>query len=317
MGRGAVEIPTGLKKLLASLGVNTTRLQWKLYEWERRWAEPREPGLPTGLRWLKYRHKFCPNCNGLVDRAERHCPACGAAVPSMGVYKAFRAMGLVLPQGGGATLVSFLALIVLFYLLSIIRQGPSAILSPTGETLYSFGMMYPALIRAGEYWRLLSFGLLHAGLLHIGFNTLALVQVGPMAEDSLGSRRMLVLITVSQLTSALAVQLFGTGAVGASGWLFGLLAFGVAFYHRLGRIEVRNFFVQWAVYAFVLGWIIGVNNTAHAGGFAGGFLLGLIADLTPARRHPLRWLWDLMFWPCLAAWIVTVAIMSRSILQGW
>jgi membrane associated rhomboid family serine protease len=105
--------------------------------------------------------------------------------------------------------------------------------------------------------------------------------------------------------------------VGASGWLFGLLAFGVAYYHRQGRRDLRDFFVQWSVYAFVLGWIIGVNSTAHAGGFAGGLILGLIADLTPARRHALRWVWEALFWPSLLAWIVTVAIMFRSIAQSW
>jgi rhomboid protease GluP len=312
-----VELPPGLLKFLDSMGVNTARLRWKLYEWEKRRETPKERGLPIGLRWMKYQHKFCPNCNGLVDRRETHCPACEAKVPSMGLYRVLRTIGLVIPQGGAATVMSFIGLIVLFYLLTIIKQGPSAIMSPTYGTLYIFGMMFPETIVEGGWWRLLSFGLLHAGLLHIGFNSMALVQVGPPLEDQLGSKRMLVLVTVTQLTSAFAVQIWGSGAVGASGWLFGLLGFGLLFFHRQGRLEVRNFFVQWAIYGFAFGFLLGFNNTAHAGGFVGGALLGLIADLTPARRHPLAWVWSVLFWPSLLAWAATLVMMFRSILNNW
>lgn len=312
-----MELPPGLIKFLDSMGVNTARLKWKLYEWEKRREEPKERGLPIGLRWIKYQHKFCPNCDGLVDRRETHCPACGAKVPSMGLYRVFRTIGLVIPQGGAITVMSFVGLIVLFYLLTIIKQGPSAIMSPTYETLYYFGMMFPSIVSEGDWWRLLSFGLLHGGLMHIGFNTIALVQVGPPIEGQLGSRRMLVLATFTQLTSALAVQFWAGGAVGASGWLFGLLGFGLMFFHRQGRPEIRSFFVQWAIYGFVFGFIFGFNNTAHAGGFVGGAVLGLIADLTPARRHPLYWVWELLFWPSLLAWGATLFLMARSIFNAW
>lgn len=308
-----MDIPPGLIKVLEALGVNTARLRWKLYEWEKRRAQPQERSLPAGLRWMRYRHKFCPNCNGLVDRAESTCPSCGARVPSMGLYRVFRTIGLVLPEGG-AVVFSFVALMVLFYLFTIVRQGGTAILNPSYETLYAFGMLYPSLATAGEYWRWLSFGLLHAGLIHLGFNSLALVQVGPALESQLGSRRMLVLITVAQLGSAFAVQRYASGAVGASGWLFGLIGFGLVWFHRHGRIEIRNFFVQWALYGFLFGYIFGFNNVAHAGGFVAGGALGLIADLTHARRSVFTLLWELLFWPALVAWAATLFLMGRSIL---
>jgi ribosomal protein S27AE len=142
-----LEIPPALLKFLQSLGINTTRLQWKLYEWEKRRAEPRERGLPLSLRWMNYRHKFCPNCGGLVDRQEAVCPSCGAAVPSMAIYRILRTVGLVVPQGGATTTLGFIGFILLFFLLMVLHQGASAILSPTWESLYRFGLHHSAFVR--------------------------------------------------------------------------------------------------------------------------------------------------------------------------
>jgi rhomboid protease GluP len=151
-------------------------------------------------------------------------------------------------------------------------------------------------------------------LIHLGFNALALIQVGPWLESELGSRRMLVLITVAQLTTALAVQALGPGGAGASGWLFGLLGFGLVYFHRHGRRDIRDFFIQWAVYGFIFSFFFRFNNTAHMGGFVGGMIMGFIADLTAARRSTFTWVWEKLFWPSLVVWAVTLGFMARSIL---
>lgn len=319
---GDLELSPGVKKFLQKLGVNTTRLQWKLYEWERKKDAPAgQTKLPAQLRWMRYSHKFCPECHGLVDRSERVCPACGAQLPTMAIYRLLRAIGLVLPAGGAGVTFGFLGVMTLLYLVSIFRQGPSAIMAPTIETIFNFGGMEPVTMQAlHEYWRALSFGLFHGGLIHIGFNSVALVQVGPAIEGEIGSKRMLVLITLAQITSAIAFVYVGRGVVvGASGWLFGLIGFGVSYYHRRGgsSIYLRNFFVQWAMYGFVFGLLMrGVSNTAHFGGFAGGLILGLTADVTPARRTLWTGIWSALVWPCLILWGATLVIVVRSIIRG-
>ncbi len=319
-----MQIPPRLKQLLDTLGVNTTRLQWRLYQWEQRSAERRgQSSLPPGLRWMKYEHKFCPRCGALVDRRTTTCPHCGASVPSVGLYKIMRALGLVFPREGLLTVGLFVFVIMLLYGLSVITgEGETLLqnlLAPTRRTLYRFGLMDPVFVRNGEYWRLLSFGLFHFGLIHLMFNTIALLQIGPMLEQEIGSRRLLVLITVSQLASASAVQFWNPiGAVGASGWLFGLIGFGISFYHRQGGrlLPHRNFFIQWAMYGFLFSLIFRFNNTAHFGGFAGGFLLGWIADLSRARRTVWTQVWDFLTWPSLLAWLVTLGCLARAILRG-
>ena len=56
-----------------------------------------------------------------------------------------------------------------------------------------------ALIIAGQYWRLLTPALLHASLLHIGFNMYALYAIGSTLESYYGHQRFLVLYLVGAL----------------------------------------------------------------------------------------------------------------------
>jgi rhomboid protease GluP len=316
-----MELKPGLKKFLEAIGVNTTRLQWKLYEWEKKRAEPEKKSrVPTGLRWLQYSHKFCPKCNSLASREDKTCASCGATLPSMPVYRLMRAIGLIFPQGQSVISAVFLVAIFTFYVVSILQQGPSAIVHPSNETLSRFGSLDWAFVRyQSQYWRLFSSGLFHYGLIHIGFNAYALMQVGPMIEDRIGARRMLALITFAELTSSLAVLQFSQyGAVGASGWIFGLIGFGVTFYHRSGPSErwIRNHYLQWALYGIVFGLLVpGISNAGHLGGLAGGALLGLTADITMARRTIWTRAWAWLFWPSIAVWGATLVFMIRSIVR--
>jgi rhomboid protease GluP len=313
-----LELSPGLKKFLEKIGINTTRLQWKLFEMERKRDAPKE--APAQVRWMKYRHKFCPNCKGLVDRDEKICPHCGAQVPSFVLYRIMRTIGLVLPEGGAIVVFGFVILMLAYFAAMVVIGGPRSIMLPPGELLDRFGAQDYSLVNIrGEYWRMLAFGLIHIGIIHIGFNTLALMQVGPQLEAEIGSKRMLVLVTICQLSAAFAIYKYSLyGVAGASGWLFGLIGFGIAYNHRLGGRHrlIRNFYIQWAIYGLIFGLLIRASNTAHIGGMVGGIVMGLIADKTPARRTPWTIVWEILFWPCLAAWGAAIVLQIRSIVAG-
>src|SRR5690606_30230400 len=205
-----MQLSPGVRKFLEKLGVNTTRLQWKLYQWERQ-RESRAAGgkPPTKLNWWNYPHKFCHNCRAILDRDARTCPSCGKRVPSYAVYRTLRLLGIVTPEGGAATVNIFLVAMAVVFLLMIVMQGVSALMRPSMPTLLVFGAWHPLIIeRYGEYWRWMSFGLVHGGIIHFGFNAFALSQVGPLVESHTGRKRMLTIITVTQFTSALATHLW-------------------------------------------------------------------------------------------------------------
>ena len=149
--------------------------------------------------------------------------------------------------------------------------------------------------RAGEWWRLLSSVLLHANVLHVGSNLLALTVLGGVAERAYGHSRFLVLFVVSGAFGGLASlahqssMAAGGGSIGASGAVFGVGAAVVA-----AAFRMHGLLPPWRVRAligatlplllssFAAGFARpGTDNSAHAGGALAGLLLGLVLPFTP------------------------------------
>lgn len=168
--------------------------------------------------------------------------------------------------------------------------------SPKGEMLLEYGALQPVLVVEGEPWRLLAHAFLHGGIVHLGFNTLALVWFGPVLERSLGSIKFSLLYVVSALGGALAVCLVQDPrmlVVGGSGALFGMMGAAVAMNMRAGRhlLSFLQFhgprqLIGLIVFNLVLGMLIPViSNTAHVGGLLAGFVL-VFCFLDRGRTRP-------------------------------
>lgn len=164
-------------------------------------------------------------------------------------------------------------------------RGIRPLLNPDTRLLIHAGAQYwPLVLGYGQWWRCLSYAFTHAGIIHIGFNMVVLYQVGPLVEAEIGKARYLFLYTLTALTATVAGYLWHpvTPVVGASGALFGLIGFAVAYYHRMGdpiAIQRRNFMFQWAIFAFIFGLLVGADNAGHLGGGLGGLALGLILPI--------------------------------------
>ena len=80
---------------------------------------------------------------------------------------------------------------------------------------------------AGEYYRLVTGGFLHANLIHVLMNMLALYQLGLLLEPAFGRLRFAVVYMASMGAGALGVMLLHPNdlTVGASGAVFGLMGF--------------------------------------------------------------------------------------------
>lgn len=317
-------------KLLENLGVNTTRLRWRLYQREQQAKRMvHEGGLPDSFKWMRYRHKICPHCRAVVDRDARTCDSCGNRVPSMTFYRIRRFFATLAPAGSPAVVNAFLGVMIFIFIVQFALDGFAlqSLIAPSSAVLYVLGWWEPrSAIIDGEWWRYISFGLLHSGIFHIGFNGYALTIVGPVVEQQVTSKRMLVLITFTQLTSALAtdfwyyrVQHAIVPTVGASGWLFGLIGFGIIMFHRMGDRgrPARDQLLRWAAIIFIIGLFLNFNNAAHAGGMVGGMLFGLLPEETYRTQQRTRALWDFLFWGCLAVWAITLFFMARSLWIYW
>ena len=180
-------------------------------------------------------------------------------------------------------------------------MGPSifSILGPNDYALYLFGVSgaYPVFVM-GAWWTLLSAGWLHGGLLHILFNMMWVRQLGPVVADTYGAARMIIIYTIAcvagfflsslmgWLTRFTPILFFSGGwhTLGASAPIFGLLGALVYYGRRGGSRLVRSEAAGYAITLFVFGLFMpGVDNVAHAGGFAGGYVAGMWLD--PLKRE--------------------------------
>jgi rhomboid protease GluP len=178
------------------------------------------------------------------------------------------------------------------------------------DAAFRLGAIYPIhIFFLHEYWRLVTATFLHAGLIHIGFNMMALMQFGPALEELYGSPRYLFLYVVTGafgfLLSTFALfpaARYGASSLGASGSLLGVLGAILAVTTKRGGSymrELRSRLIGSLVLLFALGFlhIMNMDNWAHGGGLAAGFLLGKIfVDREPVnnaekqRAQILGWL---------------------------
>lgn len=148
-------------------------------------------------------------------------------------------------------------------------------------------------VHEGEYYRLLTSVFLHAGFMHVFFNTYVLFALGGFFNRILGETRYLTVFFVSGLTGSLASVYFGNSgvSVGASGAIWGLFgaSLGLAFFQtslipetirlRLRRVTLINLIINLGVSFLPM-----IDFWAHIGGGIGGFLVSLLI-IFPSRNE--------------------------------
>ena len=198
-------------------------------------------------------------------------------------------------------------------------RGLLGFLSPGTRALYQLGMTSGPVWHAGWWWTLLTAIYLHGGLLHIFFNLMWIRQLGPHVTEVYGPGRSFILFSLSGACGFLLSNLLsGAPTIGASGSIFGLLAALIVYGRRRGISMLSAQLWQWAVILFVLGFLLqGVNNWAHLGGFAGGWVLASLMKFDDERREtPLVQLAALALLALTAAGVVLSFINATQVFRG-
>ena len=187
---------------------------------------------------------------------------------------------LLLP--GDSPVSTLMALFGLgFYALLAVQTG-DAFSFQGFPLLRSGGNRYELTFAAGEYWRLLSYGLLHGGLIHIAFNTYVLVSLGSRIEERIGPGRLAIIYVLSCILGGVVSAFTSPGtSVGASGAVMGIFGAGIVLLHFDGTstaMAYRNHLLVWTGIIFFLGIFAfsGVDNGAHLGGLLGGAGVGYL-----------------------------------------
>ena len=209
---------------------------------------------PVGMR--------CPECASQRTRVTRGVPAGGQGfrqAPATFVLIAINVVVFLVEIGGGSG--------------GLTREIPIA------GVIDDFGLRGIS-VADGEWYRLVTGGFLHAGLLHIGFNMFLLFILGRLLEPAIGTPRFVALYFASLLAGAfgaLALTSPPEVTVGASGAIFGVLGATVLIARGRGSNQVAGELGFLLVVNLALSFGLShISVGGHLGGLAGGLACALL-----------------------------------------
>ncbi|HEX2161750.1 MAG TPA: rhomboid family intramembrane serine protease [Thermoleophilaceae bacterium] len=233
----------------------------------------RHPGRETGVSCSNCGRPICPDCMTATPVGMR-CPEC-----ARDRTKVRRAASVGVGEDPMLTYV--LIGINVAVALGAFLSGASA----TGgggigsSSLLADGAVSRFHVDQGDYWRLLTSGFLHTGLIHLLFNMFALYILGGMLEPAIGRLRFAIVYFVSLFAGSFgALLLTPDGATaGASGAIFGLMGAAVIVMRDRGINPMESGIGLWIGLNLLITFTIpGISIGGHIGGLIGGALAALV-----------------------------------------
>lgn len=184
------------------------------------------------------------------------------------------------------------ALICLVAYGAVAIDRPAALLD--GRSAHLYALAFNAyFVLAGDWWRVVTAPLVHAGPAHLLNNVAVLLFMGTWLEEDLGRLRWLLVFVAGVVgaEAALAVAQPFALAVGCSGGLFALMGAGWAIErrHRLDAERARACVVV-SLGTLGLNLLVPVSGSlyGHLGGAAVGLVLGLTVGVGSRRLAAIR-----------------------------
>jgi len=165
--------------------------------------------------------RMCPHCRAFITTDDKVCPYCETTVGPKAIERRDpgQALGGLIPQAHFTTVLILLINAGLYAATAVyaMRQGRGNFMDLDGPTLFFFGAKLRSAILAGEWWRLITAGFLHGGILHIAMNSWVLYDLGAQVEEAYGTARFLVLYFVTSIAGFYASMWWSVSiSVGAS-----------------------------------------------------------------------------------------------------
>ncbi len=253
---------------------------------------------------------LCPNCRKLISSDEPRCPYCGISRPGSPLKANWWTRGFNDPDRLIAAIIGAnVGLFVLSLMLNLREASfsinPMGFLSPSSSSLSLLGatgripidhvLLHVTGIAAVDHtlrWlTLISANYLHGSLLHIIFNMLVLRQIGGLAAREYGPYRMFAIYSLSGVAGFGVSYLAGVPlTIGASAAVCGLIGAMVYFGRDRGGAYGNFIYRQiggWAVGLFIIGFLPGINNWGHGGGFVAGWGLAMLLGYQDKGRENL------------------------------
>ena len=240
------------------------------------WECYRHPGAEAGVKCRRCERPICARCM-ITAPVGFQCPACVKGAPPVRSLRSLRVEPYLT-----YTLVAVNVVVALFAL-----SGGSV---GRGNGLADDFALYGPAVAAGEWWRLVTSGFLHYGLLHLGFNMLVLFQLGTLLEPAVGRLRFGALYATSLLGGAFGALLLSPNSLtaGASGAIYGLLGATVTIMRRRGVNVMQSGLGGLLLINLLFTFVIpGISIGGHLGGLVAGGAAGMVLEAYPGTDRKL------------------------------
>mmetsp|Transcript_51031 Transcript_51031/g.119979 ORF Transcript_51031/g.119979 Transcript_51031/m.119979 type:complete len:346 (+) Transcript_51031:2-1039(+) len=173
---------------------------------------------------------------------------------------------------------------VIFFIIEVALSGWVGVLDVPSDVLAQMGGKVAPLIAAGEYWRLVTPIMLHAGIFHLLVNCFVQCMFGIQLEREWKAPRIATIYLVAGIYGNVLSVLFAPQAlsIGCSGAIFGLFGAQVAYitgmWRLLGDLQKKMLMLSFSLSFLFIGlfsFSVGVDMSAHLGGFLAGMVMGM------------------------------------------
>jgi membrane associated rhomboid family serine protease len=248
----------------------------------------RHPSRETGVSCSSCGRPICPDCMTPTPVGMR-CPECSRQKTKVRT---------------AVTLTSEPHLTYLLIAINVIafvaEIASGAGFDGRGGTVFRNGALFGPSVEAGEWWRIVTAGFLHSGVLHLAFNMYFLYFMGQLLEPAIGRLRFALIYFVSLLGGSFGALLLSPDAVtvGASGAVFGLMGAGILVLRARGIDAMQSGLGVTLLLNLGITFLIpNISIGGHIGGLVAGGIVGyLLFEVADRSRSTVT--------PVLAACVV-------------
>jgi membrane associated rhomboid family serine protease len=240
----------------------------------------RHPSRETGVSCSNCGKPICPDCMTATPVGMR-CPDCSRQRTPVRTLRNVHVDPTVTYVLIGINVLMFLG---------SSAGGSSLTGGGGGGSVYGdFALWGPAISIGHEYWRLITSGFMHAGLIHLGLNMYILYWLGTMLEPVLGHLKFVALYFASLLAGSFGALLLSADkvTVGASGAVFGLMGAAFIMQRARGVDPMRSGLGPLILLNLGISFLPGFNISigGHLGGLVGGAACALAMEQLGQRRR--------------------------------
>ena len=188
--------------------------------------------------------------------------------------------------------IVLIACFVAVFVCELVADGKGSALGNGKISPIIAGFVKPFFME-GQYWRILTGAALHAGIVHLGFNSYALFSFGRLIETLSNRTHLAIVFLLAVIGGGVLSLIFlpeGV-SVGASGGIVGLLGYMTVYSFKRRKLLPEGFLKNMLINigiiaAYGIFLMASIDNFAHLGGLIVGAVYGFLQVPNDLHQDP-------------------------------